>query len=57
MKEEDRIYILATKVSKKSDTTFCIGVHKLGTPFIEFILGGKFLWKRCHKRHSTKDKQ
>ena len=35
-----RIFLLATKRSKKyEDTTYCIGVYKLGTPNMEFILG------------------
>lgn len=35
-----KIFLLATKKSKKyEDTTYCIGVHRLGTPCMEFILG------------------
>jgi hypothetical protein len=36
----NRIFILQTKKSKKhDDTTYCIGVFKLGTPYMEFIMG------------------
>ena len=38
-KIEDRIFILATKESQNSNTTYCIGVFKLGTKNMEFILG------------------
>lgn len=35
-----KIFLLATKKStKKVGTTYCIGVFKLGTPNMEFILG------------------
>lgn len=38
--EEQRIFLLAIKKSKKHEgTTYCIGVFKLGTPNMEFILG------------------
>lgn len=38
--EEDRIFLLAIKKSKKYEgLTYCIGVFKLGTPNMEFILG------------------
>lgn len=38
--EKQGIYLLATKESKKHEgTTYCIGVYRLGTPNIEFILG------------------
>lgn len=38
--DEQRIFLLAIKKSKKhEDTTYCIGVYKLGTPYMEFILG------------------
>lgn len=38
--EKQRIFLLAIKESKKrKGTTYCIGVHRLGTPNIEFILG------------------
>ena len=34
------IFLLAIKKSKKDvDTTYCIGVFRLGTPNMEFILG------------------
>lgn len=37
---EERIFLLATKKSAKyEDTTYCIGVFRLGTPNMEFILG------------------
>ena len=37
---EERIFILATKKSQEyQETTYCIGVFKLGTPYMEFILG------------------
>ena len=36
----NKIFILGIKKSKKySDTTYCIAVFKLGTPFMEFIMG------------------
>lgn len=36
----ERIFLLATKKSTKyEDTTYCIGVFRLGTPNMEFILG------------------
>lgn len=35
-----RIFLLAIKKSKKyEDTTYCIGIYKLGTPYMEYILG------------------
>lgn len=38
--EFDRIFLLALKESKKYEgVTYCIGVHRLGTPGMEFILG------------------
>lgn len=40
MKEKQGIFLLAIKKSKKyEDITFCIGVHRLGTPTMEFIIG------------------
>ena len=42
MKNEikERIFILATKKSQEYEgTTYCIGVFKLGTRCMEFILG------------------
>lgn len=37
---EDRIFILAIKKSQEyQETTYCIGVFKLGTQYMEFILG------------------
>jgi len=37
---KERIFLLATKKSKKRpSTTYCIGVFKLGTKNMEFILG------------------
>ena len=37
---EQRIFLLALKKSKEYEgTTYCIGVYKLGTPYMEFILG------------------
>ncbi len=34
------IFLLAIKKSKKRlDTTYCIGVFRLGTPNMEFIIG------------------
>jgi len=37
---ETGIFILKTKQSKKYiDTTYCIGVFKLGTDYTEFICG------------------
>ena len=39
-KMEERIFNLATKKSQEyQDTTYCIGVFKLGTQYMEFILG------------------
>ena len=39
-KMEERIFILATKKSQEyQGTTYCIGVFKLGTRCMEFILG------------------
>lgn len=36
----ERIFLLATKKSSKYEgTTYCIGVFRLGTPNMEFILG------------------
>lgn len=36
----DRIFLLAIKKSLKNEgTTYCIGVFRLGTPNVEFILG------------------
>lgn len=36
----ERIFLLETKRSTKyEDTTYCIGVFRLGTPNMEFILG------------------
>lgn len=36
----ERIFLLETKQSTKNEsTTYCIGVFKLGTPNMEFILG------------------
>lgn len=38
--EKQGIFLLAIKKSKKREgTSYCIGVHRLGTPNIEFILG------------------
>lgn len=38
--DEQRIFLLAVKKSKKhEDTTYCIGVYRLGTSSMEFILG------------------
>lgn len=38
--DEQSIFLLAVKKSKKYEsTTYCIGVYKLGTPNMEFILG------------------
>lgn len=38
--EAQRIFLLAVKKSKKYETTtYCVGVYKLGTPNMEFILG------------------
>lgn len=35
-----KIFLLATKKSAKNESiTYCIGVFKLGTPYMEFILG------------------
>ena len=37
---EQIIFLLAIKKSNKYEgTTYCIGVHKLGTPNMEFVLG------------------
>lgn len=37
---EDKVFLLAIKKSKTyTDTTYCIGVHRLGTSNMEFILG------------------
>ena len=39
-KMEERIFILATKKSQEyQETTYCIGVFKLGTRYMEFIFG------------------
>lgn len=36
----ERIFLLAIKKSLKNEgTTYCIGVFRLGTPNVEFILG------------------
>lgn len=36
----ERIFLLATKKSAKYEgTTYCVGVFRLGTPNMEFILG------------------
>ncbi|MCL1942568.1 MAG: hypothetical protein FWF54_03340 [Candidatus Azobacteroides sp.] len=36
----NKIFILRTKKSKtEPETTYCIAVFKLGTPYMEFILG------------------
>lgn len=36
----ERIFLLAIKKSLKNEgTTYCIGVFRLGTPNMEFILG------------------
>lgn len=36
----ERIFLLAIKKSIKNEgTTYCIGVFRLGTPSMEFILG------------------
>lgn len=38
--DEHSIFLLATKKStKKENLTYCIGVFKLGTPNMEFVLG------------------
>lgn len=38
--EKQGIFLLAIKKSKKYEgTTYCIGVHRLGTPNMEFIVG------------------
>lgn len=40
MELEERIFLLEIKKSRKHEgTTYCIGVYKLGTPNMEFILG------------------
>lgn len=36
---EDRIFLLATKRCSRNEKTYCIGVFKLGTPRMEFIVG------------------
>lgn len=37
---KQRIFLLAIKRSNKHEaTTYCIGVYKLGTPEMEFVLG------------------
>ena len=37
---KQRIFLLAIKRSNKHEgTTYCIGVYKLGTPNMEFVLG------------------
>lgn len=37
---DERIFLLATKPSKnRKGTTYCIGVFRLGTPNMEFIMG------------------
>lgn len=38
--DEQRIFLLALKKSKKNEgITYCIGVYRLGTPNMEFVLG------------------
>lgn len=38
--DTERIFLLATKRSQRVENlTYCIGVHRLGTPNMEFILG------------------
>lgn len=38
--EKQGIFLLAIKKSKKHEgTTYCIGMHRLGTPNMEFIVG------------------
>lgn len=38
--DTERIFLLATKKSQRvEDRTYCIGVHRLGTPNMEYILG------------------
>ncbi len=38
--DAERIFLLATKKSvEREDTTYCIGVFRLGTPNMEFIIG------------------
>lgn len=45
-----RIFILEVKKSKKyENTTYCIGVFKLGTPFMEFVLGETDYKRVCKK--------
>lgn len=40
MELENSIFLLETQKSRKhEDTTYCIGVHRLGTPNMEFIIG------------------
>lgn len=36
---EDKIYLLATRVSSDESKIFCVGIFRLGTPNTEFILG------------------
>ena len=37
---ETGIFLLAIKKSKEREgVTYCIGVHRLGTPYMEFIIG------------------
>lgn len=36
----EKVFLLETRKSeKKEDTTYCIGIHRLGTPNMEFIMG------------------
>lgn len=38
--DAERIFLLETKKSvEKENTTYCIGVFRLGTPNMEFIIG------------------
>ena len=38
--DTERIFLLATKKSQRVENlTYCIGVHRLGTPNMEYILG------------------
>lgn len=38
--DAERIFLLATKKSViRENTTYCIGVFRLGTPNMEFIIG------------------
>lgn len=40
MGTENKVYLLEVKKSQKhKGTTYCIGVYRLGTPNMEFILG------------------